>query len=104
MSDPCAIRVPNTFYVTVMSTDGVVITTVQHPVATTIHVVLPQNVDKCSLIVRIRVQNSAGTSSPTEMSVGKLPHSHNQVLHSYSFIKLCHDYSRGAFIILGINW
>ena len=54
-----------------MSTDGVIITTVQHPV-TTIHVTLPQNVDECDLIVIISMENNAGVSSPTEIPVGKL--------------------------------
>jgi len=69
MTDPCTVRIPDYFHVTVMSTDGVIITNVQHPV-TTIRVTLPQNVVKC-LIVRISVGNSAGLSSPTEISVGK---------------------------------
>ena len=65
------VRMPDYFLVTVMSTDGMIITTVQHPV-TTIHVTLPQNVDECNLIVRISAGNSAGTSSPTEVPIGKL--------------------------------
>jgi len=51
-----------------MSTDGMIITTVQHPV-TTIHVTLPQNVDECDLIVIISMENSAGVSSTTEIPV-----------------------------------
>ena len=79
MTDPCTVRIPDYFLVTVTSTDGVVITTVQHqhPVAaariTTIHVTLSQNVDNCNLIVRINARNSVGTSPPTEKATnGKL--------------------------------
>ena len=72
----CTVRMPNYFLVTVTSTDGVIITTVQHPVATvritTIHVTLPPNVDECNLIVRISAGSSAGMSSPTETTIGKL--------------------------------
>ena len=63
------VRMPDYFLVTVMSTDGMIITTVQHPV-TTIHVTLPQNVDECNLIVRISAGNSAGMSSSTETTIG----------------------------------
>ena len=45
--------------------------TVQHPV-TRIRVPLPQYVNECNLIVRVRAQNSAGMSSTTEIPVGKL--------------------------------
>ena len=65
---------PSYLLVTVMSTDRGNITTnvtVQHPV-TRICVALPQNVDECNLIVRVRAQNSAGMSSATEIPVGKL--------------------------------
>jgi len=72
VTDPCTVRIPDYFLVTVMSTDGMIITTVQHPV-TTIHVILPQNVDNCNLIVRVSAGNSAGTSLQTEKIVnGKL--------------------------------
>lgn len=73
MTDPCTARISSFFLVTVMSSDGVIITTVQHqhPVAT-IHIVLPRNMDKCNLIVNISVGNSAGMSSPTEITVGRL--------------------------------
>ena len=54
-----------------MSTDGMIIKTVQHPVAT-IRVTLPQNVDECNLILRVSAGNSAGMSSPTEVPIGKL--------------------------------
>ena len=71
VTDPCAVRIPDYFFVTVMCTDGMIITTVQHPV-TSIHAILPQNVDNC-LIVRVSAGNSAGTSLPTEKTVnGKL--------------------------------
>ena len=73
--EPCTVRIPDYFLVTVTSTDGVIIKTVQHPVATvnitTIRVTLPQNVDKCSLIVVISAGNSAGMSSPTETTISK---------------------------------
>ena len=65
---------PNYLLVTVMSTDQGNITTnvtVQHPV-TRIRVALPQNVDECNVIVRVRAQNSGGMSSATEIPVGKL--------------------------------
>jgi len=57
-----------------MSTDRVTITnvTVQLPVLRIVRVPLPQNEEECNLIVRIRAQNRAGTSSPTEMPVGML--------------------------------
>ena len=73
MTDPCTARISSFFLVTVMSSDGVIITTVQHqhPVAT-IHIVLPRNMDKCDLIMNISVGNSAGMSSPTEITVGRL--------------------------------
>jgi len=61
---------PNYFLVTVTSTDGVIVTAVQQPVAT-LRVALPQNVDEC-LIVNISAGNSAGMSLPTEFTVGML--------------------------------
>ena len=70
VTDLCRVRTPNSFLVNVMSTDGDVIRSVQHPVDT-IHVPLHLNVDDC-LIVRISAGNSAGMSSPTEITVGKL--------------------------------
>jgi len=79
VTDPCTVRIPDYFLVTVTSTDGVIITTVQHqrPVTTaritTIRVTLHQNVDECDLIVGINAGNSAGMSSPTEKTtIGKL--------------------------------
>ena len=74
MTEPCAVRIPNSLLVTVMSTDRVTITTVtvQLPVSTIIRVPLPQNEEECNLIVRVRARNRAGTSSPTEMVVGML--------------------------------
>ena len=71
MADPCTARIPNFFLVTVMSTVGAVITTVQRPVTTTIHVELPQNVYEC-LTVNISAGNNAGITPPTEITVGKL--------------------------------
>ena len=78
VNDLCTLRIPDYFLVTVTSADGVIITTVQHqhPATTvrivTIPVTLPQNVDECYLIVRISAGNSAGMSSPTESTIGKL--------------------------------
>ena len=78
VTDLCTVRIPDYFLVTVTSADGVIITTVQHQhPATTVHittipVTLPQNVDECYLIVRISAGNSAGMSSPTESTIGKL--------------------------------
>jgi len=71
VTDPCTVRRPNSFLVTVMSTVWDVTTTVhvQNPVAT-IHVVLPQTADECNLIVAISAGNSAGMSSPTNITVG----------------------------------
>lgn len=54
-----------------MSTVGAVITTVQRPVTTTIHVELPQNMNEC-LIVNVSAANSAGITPPTKIAVGKL--------------------------------
>ena len=71
VTDPCIVRMPNTFLVTVMSSGGDNITAVQYQI-TTIHIALPQSVDECNLIVSIRVGNSAGMSSPTEIAIGKL--------------------------------
>ena len=36
-----------------------------------IRIKLPQNVDMCSLLVNIRAENNAGTSTPTEIEVGR---------------------------------
>jgi len=71
VTEPCAVRVPNSFLVTVMSPDGIIIATEQYPV-TAIHVTLPQSVDECNLTVNISAGNSAGMSPPTEISAGKL--------------------------------
>ena len=77
---------PNYFLVTVTSTDGVIITAVQQPVAATIHVALPQNVDEC-LIVNISAGNSAGMSSPTEVfTVGMLIILHALYLCFYDIV------------------
>lgn len=72
VTDRCT-AISSSFLVTVMSTDVVIIKSVQqqHPV-TTVHIVLPQDVDECNLIVNISVKNSAGMSTPTEITVGKL--------------------------------
>ena len=77
VTDQCTVRMPNSFLVSVMTADGVIITTDKHPhsesVATvTIHILLPQSIDECDLIVRISAENRAGVSSPAEIPVGKL--------------------------------
>jgi len=58
-----------------MSTDGITIATEQRQVATvrviTIHITLHQEMDEC-FIVRIIAGNSAGMSSPTEITDGEL--------------------------------
>jgi len=60
-----------------MSTARDVITIEQHDHQrehqdATIHIQLPQTADECSLIVAISAGNSAGMSSPTNITVGKL--------------------------------
>jgi len=72
VTDPCAVRRPDNFLVTV-STDGVIITTVKHQhLVPTIHILLPQDVNECDLIVTISAENRAGVSIPTVIPVGKL--------------------------------
>ena len=71
VNDTCTVRMPNSFLVTVMSTDGDIIKTVQHS-NTNVYVRLPQNMEDCNLIVRISAVNSAGISPPTNITVGKL--------------------------------
>ena len=98
---------PNYLLVTVTSTERGNITTnvtVQHPV-TRIRVALPQNVDECNLIVRVRAQNSAGKSSATEIPVGKLiiatifPQSAELLIIHLGF--LCHKLFKGG-ICMGL--
>jgi len=76
VTDPCAVRRPDYFLVTVKSTDGVIITTVQHQ-HPTIHILLPQDVNECDLIVTISAENRAGVSIPTEIPVGCQTASHS---------------------------
>jgi len=77
VTDPCTVRRPNTFLVTVMSTARNVITTVHHDHQrehqdAAIHIQLPQTADECNLIVNINAGNSAGMSPSTEIYIGKL--------------------------------
>ena len=72
VTEPCTIRMPVYFLVTVMSTDGVIIKTVQHPVATDRITTIRVTLDECYLVVRISAGNSAGISSPTETTISKL--------------------------------
>ena len=72
-------RRPNSFHVTVMTSDRTVnITSVQydHQIGSqvTIRIELTKNVDVCSLLVNISAGNSAGMSSPTEIRVGRSFH------------------------------
>ena len=73
VTDSCEMKIPNFFNITVMTSDRVVIKTVQHDYQSRsqVRIELPQNVDMCSLHVSISVGNSAGTSSPTEIEVGR---------------------------------
>ena len=68
-------RRPNTVIITVMTSDRVVIETVQHDYQPgsqdRIDVPLNMIVDTCRLVVSIR---AAGMSSPTEIEVGRSLH------------------------------
>ena len=74
----CTSRMPEYFLITLLTTDGRILheTTVTHqPEDTVAHftISLPQNVDGCTLHVRISAGNSAGISSPSDRAVtGKL--------------------------------
>ena len=74
----CPSRIPEFFLITLLTTDGHILheTTVTHqPEDTVAHftISLPQNVDGCSLHVRISAGNSAGMSAPNDIAVtGKL--------------------------------
>ena len=74
----CTSRIPEFFLITLLTTDGHILheTTVTHQPEDTVAdfpVSLPQNVDVCSLHVRISAGNSAGMSTPSDMAVtGKL--------------------------------
>ena len=79
VTEPCKVRRPNVFQITVMSSGRIVVnTTVQHDDQSgpqvAIRIELPRNVDMCSLVVTIRAGNSAGMSLPTEIQVGKSHH------------------------------
>ena len=73
----CTSRIPEFFLITLITSAGSVLNqTTQHqprqPVAD-FTISLPQNVDVCSLRVRISAGNSAGMSAPSEpVEVGKL--------------------------------
>ena len=77
VAEPCEVRRPNSLHITVMTSDRVAVntTTVHHDHQSgsqvTIRIRLPQNVDMCSLHVNIRAENTAGTSTPTEIEVGR---------------------------------
>ena len=69
-------RTPGYFVITVMTSGRTVnITTVPHDHQSgsqvAIRIELPQNVDMCNLLVSISAGNSAGTSLPTEIEVGR---------------------------------
>ena len=79
VSEPCKMRTPNYFVITVMNSGRRInATTVPHDhrlgsqLAITID--LSQNVDTCNLHVNIRAGNSAGMSPPTEIEVGRSHH------------------------------
>ena len=77
VAEPCEVRRPNSLHITVMTSGRVAVntTTVHHDHQSgpqvTIRIELPQNVDMCSLLVSIRAENTAGTSTPTEIEVGR---------------------------------
>ena len=79
VTEPCKMRIPSYFVITVMTPGRTVNTTiVPHDhlsgsqLATTIE--LHQNMNMCSLLVNIRAGNSAGMSLPTEIEVGRSHH------------------------------
>ena len=77
VAEPCEVRRPNSLHISVMTSGWVAVntTTVHHDPQSgsqvAIRITLPQNVDMCNLLVNIRVGNSAGTSLPTEIEVGR---------------------------------
>ena len=78
MDAMCTSRMPEYFLITLLTTDGHILheRTVNHQPEDTVSyfpVSLPQNVDVCSLHVRISAGNSAGMSAPSDIAVtGKL--------------------------------
>ena len=73
----CTNRIPDFFLITLMTTTGRTFneTRQYQPEDTVTHftIGLPQNVDVCSLRVRISAGNSAGMSAPSEaVEVGKV--------------------------------
>ena len=77
VAEPCEVRRPNSLHISVLTSDRVTVntTTVHHDPQlgsqVTIRIALPHNVDMCSLLVNIRAENNAGTSTPTEIEVGR---------------------------------
>ena len=74
VSEPCKTRTPEYFVITVMNSGGrIYTTTVEYDHQPRFHnaIDLPQNVDMCSLHVKISAGNSAGMSPPTKIEVGK---------------------------------
>ena len=78
MDAMCTSRMPEYFLITLLTTDGHILhkITVTHQLEDTVAyfpVSLPQNVEVCTLHVRINAGNSAGMSAPSEIAVtGKL--------------------------------
>ena len=79
VTEPCKMRTPSYFIITLMNSGRTVnTTTIPHDhrsgsqFATTIE--LPQNVDTCGLFVYISAGNGAGMSLPAEIEVGRSHH------------------------------
>ena len=83
MDATCVSRMPNFFFITLMTSTGRILSRLnmthelgQENADYTINlslVSLPQNVDICTTVARIRAGNSAGMSAPSEaVEVGKL--------------------------------
>ena len=77
--EPCKMRIPSYFVITVMTSGRTVnTTTVQYDTQSgsqvAIRIELPQNVDTCRLHVYISAGNGAGMSLPTEIEVGRSHH------------------------------
>ena len=74
VSEPCKIRTPEYFVITVMNSGGrIYTTTAEYDHQPRLHstIDLPQNVDMCSLCVNISAGNCVGMSPPTKIEVGK---------------------------------
>ena len=78
MDAMCPSRIPEFFLIALLTIDGHILheTTVTHQPEDTVAdftIGLPQNVDGCTLHVRISAGNSAGMSAPSDIAVtGKL--------------------------------